>query len=222
MKSFFAKLIKKNNLLFLGLIFFDLLILLLHLFFGNLNTFFHLDFEQNMPTYYQSFKLIGFGLAFFIFSFYKPAKWGLRSFILPLSLAIIFLGLDELLQIHENIYRIFEAFDLFHPSKIVEASMKMGYRSSLWILYYLPLILIFVFWSGYWLRYFQSKMQNNVWILTVSSLSLFAVILTEILSSTGSHSESVYFWLISIEESAEMLLASTLIFVGSKILNKPI
>src|SRR5690606_41754919 len=103
-----------------------------------------------------------------------------------LSLVLTFLGLDELLQIHENIYRIFELFDLFHPSKIVEASMKIGYRSSLWILYYLPLIFIFVFWSGYWLHYFQSKMRNNAWILILSSLCLFSVLLTEVLSSTGS------------------------------------
>ena len=220
MKLFFTDLIKKNKNLFLYLLSFDLLVLILHLLFGNSNHFFHLDFEQNLPTYYQSFKLILFGSAFFIISFSKTIKWSVKGFILPLSIAIIFLGLDELLQIHENIYQIFETFDLFHPSKIVEASMKMGYRSSLWILYYLPLILIFVFWSGYWLHYFQSKMQNNVWILVLSSLSLFTVILAEILSSTGSYSESAYFWLITIEETAEMLLASTLIFVEYKILNR--
>src|SRR5690606_13150427 len=119
----------------------------------------------------------------------------------------------------ENIYRIFELFDLFHPSKIVEASMKMGYRSSLWILYYLPFIVIFVFWSGYWLRYFQSKMRNNALILVMSSLCLFCVLLAEILSSSGSFAESTYFWLVTIEETAEMLLASTLVLVGTKMLS---
>jgi len=124
------------------------------------------------------------------------------------------------MQIHENIYRIFELFDWIHPSKIVDASMKMGYRSSLWVLYYIPLILIFVFWSGYWLRYFQSKMKSNFWIIGLSSLCLFTVLMAEILSSTGSYSESVYFGLVTVEEVAEMLLATTLVLVGNKMVNK--
>lgn len=194
--------------------------LLLHLFFGRQNHFFHLDFEQNLPTVYQSFKLIVFGFLFFIVGFKKQVKQEMKSFILPLSIFIIALGLDELLQIHENIYRIFEFFDLFHPSKIVEASVKMGYRSSLWILYYLPLIVIFVFWSGYWLQYFQAKLKDNSWILIVSSLSLFTILLAEVLSSTGSFSDNAYFYLVTIEETAEMLLASTLILVGAKMLNR--
>lgn len=212
--------LNQNKRLLLLLVCFDLSILLLHLLLGKYNHFFHLDFERNLPTYYQSFKLIGFGSMFFLLGLTKSIKWSIKSFILPLALFMTFLGLDELLQIHENIYRIFELFDTFHPSKIVEASMKMGYRSSLWILYYLPLIFIFVFWSGYWLRYFQSKMKNNVWILILSSLSLFAVLLAEVLSSTGSFSENTYYWLVTLEETAEMLLASTLILVGSKMLSK--
>src|SRR5690606_23598230 len=98
-----------------------------------------------------------------------------------------------------------EVFDWFHPSKIVEASMKMGYRSSLWILYYLPLIVVFVFWSGYWLRYFQAKMKSNAWIIVLSTQCFFIVLLAEILSSTGTYSESGYFWLVTFEELAEML-----------------
>lgn len=222
MESLFLNLLHNNKNIFYWLIGLDLFILLLHLLFGSHNHFFHLDFEQNLPTIYQSFKLIIFGIIFFVFGLKKSIKLDIKSFILPLSLVLFFLGLDELLQIHENIYRIFEFFDLLHPSKIVEASMKMGYKSSLWILYYLPFIFIFVFWSGYWLRYFQSKMKMNVWILIVSSLSLFCILLAEILSSTGSFTESTYFWLITIEETAEMLLASTLVLVGSKMLNNHI
>jgi len=219
-KQLFFKLLSHNKNIFFWLLSFDLLVLCLHLLLGNQNHFFHLDFEQNLPTMYQSLKLILFGSTFFILGFTKSIKLDIKSFIFPLALFMTFLGLDELLQIHENIYRIFELFDLFHPSKIVEVSMKMGYRSSLWILYYLPFIFIFVFWSGYWLRYFQSKMKNNAWILIFSSLCLLAVLLTEIFSSTGSFSETTYFWLVTLEETAEMLLASTLVLVGSKMLNK--
>ena len=220
MKYFLHKLLNPHTSIFYWLIGFDIVLLILHLLLGNQNHFFHLDFEQNLPTYYQSFKLVFFGLIFFIFGLSKSIKLEIKGFILPLALFLTFLGLDELLQIHENIYRIFEFLNFFHPSKIVEASMKMGYRSSLWILYYLPLIFIFVFWSGYWLRYFQSKMKNYIWILTISSLCLFTILLTEILSSTGSFTQIAYFRLVTVEESAEMLLASSLILLGTKMLSQ--
>lgn len=220
MFGFFNKKFILKKSLFIYLVVFDLVVLLLHLLFGRHNYFFHLDYEQNLPTIYQSLKLIIFGSIFFVYGLSKSVNKNIKGFILPLALFITFLGFDELLQIHENIYRIFELFKWLHPSKIVDASMKMGYRSSLWILYYIPLILIFGFWSGYWLRFFQATMKKNTWILIVSSISLFTVLLTEILSSTGSFSENAYYCLVTIEEMAEMLLASTLILIGSKMIIK--
>ncbi len=221
MPAIFLKLFKNNETLFKTLIVLDFIILILHLLFGQQSQFFHLDFEQNLPTAYQSFKLIIFGILFLFLSLKSKLQRELKSFIIPLAIFIIALGFDELLQIHENIYRLFEIFDWLHPSRIVEASMNRGYRSSLWILYYMPIIVIFVFWSGYWLRYFQSKMKRNFWIIGLSSLCLFTVLITEILSSTGAYSDQTYFWLVTLEESAELIFATTLIFVGSKVINTP-
>ena len=203
---------------FIALLSFDFAILLLHLSLGQRFSWFHLDFESNLPTYYQSLKLIVFGAAFIPLSFMLKIRLELKFFLVPLGLFLSLLGLDELLQIHENIYRLFELFDWLHPSKIVEASMKMGYRSSLWILYYLPIIVLVVFWSGYWLAYFQSKVKGNFWIIGVSSLALFTILLMEILSSTGSFAPGVYTLLVTVEEVAEMVLGSTLVLVGLKVL----
>lgn len=222
MKFVFAKILRKNTDIFLSLVALDVLVVALHLTLGRYNQFFHLDFEQNLPTVYQSTKLLLFGSGFFLLGFSKRIPWEAKSFIWPLSAFLIFLGLDELLQMHENIYRIFEFFPWLHPSKIVDASMKLGYRSSLWILYYLPFIFIFVFWRGYWLRYFQSHMRKNAWILVLSSLCLFLVLAAEILSSTGTYSETGYYWLVTLEETSEMLLASTLVLVGGKMLGKQV
>lgn len=222
MPSVFMKLFKNNETLFKTLIVSDFAIVILHLLFGHQTQFFHLDFEQNLPTVYQSSKLIIFGILFLTLSLRSKLQLELKSFLIPLALFIGALGFDELLQIHENIYRIFEIFDWLHPSRIVDASMRMGYRSSLWILYYLPVIVVFVFWSGYWLRYFQSKMKRNFWVIGLSSLCLFTVLIAEILSSTGTYSDQTYYWLVTLEESAEMLLATTLIFVGSKVLTTPV
>jgi hypothetical protein len=128
--------------------------------------------------------------------------------------------MDELLQIHENIYRIFEWLDIFHPSKIVDASMKMGYRSSLWILYYLPVFFAFFLWLGYWLRFFQTEIKQNFHLLIISAGAIFTVLLAEVLSSTGNYSPHAYFWLTTVEEVAEMLFASSMIWIGMKVLRK--
>lgn len=197
----------------------DLGIVLLHVFVGQRYHFFHLDFEQNLPTFYQSAKLLIAGSIFLVASLALKMKKEFKVFLVPLSVFFIGLGVDELFQLHENMYRIFEVFDWLHPSRIVEASMRMGYRSSLWILYYLPFIVVFVFWSGYWLRYFQSKIKSNFALVAFSSLCFFTVLLAEVLSSTGTYSEAAYYWLITLEETAEMLLASSLVIVGYKTLH---
>lgn len=205
---------------FVALLLADLLVLVLHLLFSGHSTFFHLDFEQNLPTIYQSGKLLFFGILFLLSTTTKKSCFELRSFIVPLSVFMIALGIDELFQVHENIYRVFEHVNWLHPSRIVDISMGLGYKSSLWILYYLPVIFLFVFWSGYWLRYFQSKFTSNYLIALLSAVSMFIIILSEVLSSTGSFSDQAYFWMITIEETAEMLLASSLAIVGSKMLER--
>lgn len=217
MKSLVRQLSQKKVSLFIVLIVFDILIVCLHLLFGNKNTFFHLDFENNLPTYFQAGKLIVFGSFLFILGLTRFVKRNVKSFILPLSFFLVAVGFDELLQIHENIYRIFEFFEWLHPSKIVDASMKLGYKSSLWILYYLPFIVLFVFWSGYWLRYFQTLMKKNAVLLLSSSACISVVLLCEILSSTGTYTDTTYFWLVTFEEMAELLFASTLVFLGATV-----
>lgn len=219
MISFISKLLPHHRRIFLTLLILDGIILGLHLICSPYNTIFHLDHEFNVPTIYQSLKLILFGIFFFCLSFSQKLSREIKGFMLPLALSITILGFDEMFQIHENIYRIFEFFDLFHPSKIVDASMKLGYRSSLWMLYYLPLFFLFIFWIGYWVRFFQSKLVSNFGVIIISCVSLFSVLLMEILSSTGTFSDHTYFWMITLEEVGEMLFASTIILVGLKVLH---
>lgn len=214
--AMYMKTILKKNYLLKLLVAGDLLVLSLHLLLGGRHSFFHLDFEQNLPTIYQSVKLMMFGLVFLFEALRGRVETKLKGFVVPLSVFLFFLGFDELFQVHENIYKIFELFEWLHPSKIVEASMKLGYKSSLWILYYIPLIFVFVFWSGYWLRYFQAKMKENALLLVVSSVCLLSVLSAEIISSTGVYNPDAYFWLVTFEEVSEMILASVLIIIGSK------
>lgn len=220
MHSVFSKLLIRKKDIFTYLVIGDLIVLLLHLFLGGQHSVFHLDLEQNIPTFYQSLKLLVFGTLFLLMSVKRQTKQNIQYFTVSLAAFLLLLGIDELFQVHENIYRLYELFEIFHPSKIVESSMKLGYRSSLWILYYLPFIFVFFFWSGYWLRFFQSRMKKNAWILILSCGCLFMVLMAEILSSTGDYGDATYYWLITMEEIAEMLLASTLILIGTKVFAK--
>ena len=214
------RLLKKYKQTFLHLLLADTFILLLHLIFAKHSTLFHLDFEMNVPTIYQSGKLIIFSCFLLHQLVQKHIPKNVLGFFIPLALFMFALGMDELLQIHENIYRIFEWLDIFHPSKIVDASMKMGYRSSLWILYYLPVFFAFFLWLGYWLRFFQTEIKQNFHLLTISAGAIFTVLLAEVLSSTGSYSSHAYFWLTTVEEMAEMLFASSMIWIGMKVLHR--
>lgn len=207
-------LIKHPQKVFWWLFALDLTIVVLHIFWGSSHTFFHLDLEKNLPTAYQSLKLIGFASLYTVLLFRKKATKATQLFVIPLSIVLLSWGLDELFQIHENIYRLFEYLPWLHPSKVVSLSMQLGYRSSLWILYYLPFIFLFVLWCGYWLRTFQTTLRINFPTITLSIICLFVVLIAEVISSTGMYSETVYFWIITCEEMAEMLFATTLVTAG--------
>ncbi len=196
----------------------DVLMVLLHLTLGPHFAFFNVDVEQNLPTVVQSSKLILAGIYFALIALFVKLPQKSRRFLLPLGLFSVALGFDELLQIHENIYRVFEYVDWFHPSRIVTASLSMGYRSSLWLLYYLPAIIIFVFWGGYWVRSLQETLASQSKIIAICAGSLFLILLTEVLSSTGQFSDQTYFWMVTLEEAAEMAFATALIWLGFAVL----
>ena len=100
---------------------------------------------------------------------------------------------------------------------MVDVSLELGYRSSLWIIYYLPIIFIYFFWSGYWFHYFQTKLKNGAWVIAVSSILLLIILSMELLGSSGVYSEDIYFKLITIEEIAELLFATLLIAATLKL-----
>lgn len=204
--------------IFFSLITLDALIVITHLIWGHQNQLFHLDYENNLPTYYQSLKLIIFGVYFTFIGVTSRIKREVISFVVPLGAILCFIGIDELFQIHENVYKIFEIIPWLSPSVIVDGSLRAGYRSSLWILYYLPLIVGFVLWCGYWLRYFQSKLRSNISIVILSMLCLTTVLVAELIGTTGKLDNESYFFFITLEELSEMLLATTLILVGNKTL----
>jgi hypothetical protein len=206
--------------LFYGLLALDGLIVLLHLMFGPSSNFFHLDMERNLPTYYQSFKLFAIGLLLFWGNLKLKLSTEMKVFTLTLALALTALGLDEMLEIHENIYRVYQYIPGLSPEQVVTASLDMGYRSSLWLIYYIPVFFIFTLWCGYWLRYFQTSFKSNFWLIIISATSLFGVLVAEIIGSSGLLSPGAYFWIVTFEEAAELTFATSFALVGIKALRK--
>jgi len=76
----------------------DLSLILLHIFLGQNNDFFNLDLERNLPTFYSGLKLILIG--FLALFFYLKTK---RKIWLVFSSIFVFIGFDEMLEIHERL-----------------------------------------------------------------------------------------------------------------------
>lgn len=90
-----ATLFRYQKTVFLSLLFFDFVLVVVHLIFGKDNSFFHLDFEVNLPTLYQSLKLI----AFACWLRYFQAKIKTNLSIIFASCALLFIVLySELLS----------------------------------------------------------------------------------------------------------------------------
>jgi hypothetical protein len=211
---------KKRVLIFLLSL--DIILTILHILFGRQNFFFHLDIEHNLPTYYQGFKLIIFGIIFLVWFFKRKSNEKMPLFSLPFSLGMIFIGIDEVFEIHENIYRVFELTNFFHPERVIEATLDAGYRSSIWIIYYLPIIFTALIWLGYFLRHFQEKSKAVFKLLILSCFLVFIVFLMEILSSSGLFSDETYFWMITVEETAEAIFGTALVAIGLLTLGKTV
>ena len=77
----------------------DTLIIVLHILYGQDNLYYALDKENNLPTYYQSIKLLIFGL----YLLYKSYKDKYNSWFLWIaSIIFIYISVDEALAIHED------------------------------------------------------------------------------------------------------------------------
>lgn len=200
----FSKLTQPSLRLFLSL---DTVVLLLHLLLGSSYLFFHLDHEQNFPTYYQGLKLIFVGVYGLLLLATRQGKGTQLPWPLLASIAAVLplIGLDEMFQIHENIYRLFENTPWLHPSNVVSFSQSFGFRSSLWLLYYSPLLLAGMLWFGYWLRALQQLSYTSFRTLLTALFCFFIVILMEVLSSTGEFWGWQYQLLVFVEEASEIL-----------------
>ena len=191
----------------------DTAFVLLHLMTSHRTGLFHLDYEQNIPTIYQSAKLLAAGSLAILYIWLKKKMVGkIRRaelwFFAPLGAILIFIGLDELGQLHENIYTyVLEIAPRFaiHSN---EAVRHLGYSSTDWIIYYLPLIILSVFYFIYAISYTAKNYKDRVWLIIFMVISFLMVLLLEYLGTRQEHPAHVYERYFVFEEYLEMIGAT--------------
>jgi hypothetical protein len=164
---------------------------------SKLITFFSVGYEKNLPTYYSSMSLLFCAILLMV-----PAmnvlknreKYGVRW--AALSAIFIFLSLDEMLEIHENLIRPFRT--LFHTK---------GMLRFAWVLPYGFLLIIFL------LMYvrFWTDLPKKVRTLFAASGAIYVLgaMGMELLGSRyydahGGGDSFIYVMHQTVEESLEM------------------
>ncbi|MBI4261990.1 hypothetical protein HY624_00500 [Candidatus Uhrbacteria bacterium] len=187
------------------LIVIDLLVVILHYWFGGTIRFFHLDKEQNLASVYSGSLLLAGAVMSFgaCIVLGKMGAFRDRVILLLLGLGLFYLAIDEMVVLHERIglalnYR----FGL------------TGYKGSAfnWVIYYTPAMIasVFVFWGV--LRMLWMRECQLFIIALVGVFVLFFSLGAEALG--GRMLQSKFYTTISvIEEFAEMVGESFLLVV---------
>ena len=205
------KFIKKHPIIFLVLLL-DLIIVILHLTLGGFSSFFHLDFEHNLPTLYQSAKLIAVGavaaVVIWQLSLMKNLKRADIIFYSLFGAGFVFLGLDELGQLHENVDYFVREVNPGYADAQLELLQSVGYRSSTWMVYYAPIMLAASFYFVYAWKYIKDNIPKVKPAFLTMLVMFSLVIIFEFVSNQGYTDPGLYQIYITIEESAEMLGAT--------------
>ena len=203
---------KKYRFLFIWLAF-DILMVILHLTLSGTTGFFDLDKEQNLPTVYQSFKLLFAGnIVFFILwlerNVLKIKEKARTWFLGILGTLFLYIGLDELGQLHENVeFYVAEVSPEF-AAFVLGTTESWGYQSSVWLLYYAPFIILSLPFLAYLIYYSFKVYGKRTYLLVVMMALFFAVIYLEFISTTGQYWGWEYDKLMILEEFAEKLGAT--------------
>lgn len=216
-----SKFIKENQL-FIFFIIADLVLMTLHLSFYKQYSFFHFDVESNLPTAYQGLKLLTYGficLQAFVFINRDENKRKKLFWLLP-ALFFIYIGVDELAMIHENIHIFIEEISPTISNSAQNFSAKIGYTGTIWIVYYLPIAIIAIPFLVFELIEMYSKNRKELFIFIFGVLILFLVPLMEIFSTSGCLLCERYDLLMFLEESFEKIGITVIGFAFLLILKK--
>lgn len=197
-----------KNLIYILPFFLDFVVLGLFLLFPSLD-FFNMEYESNFPTMYQGVKL--FLISALALNILVLAKLSgdltKRKIVVFLGflLGFMFLAVDELGDIHDNIKRYLDQIipALKNLFGMVESS---GYDSTPWLIYYIPIFIVGIFFFIFMIKEIKS---NRLFLF----LFLFFFLSSMILEFIDSRSiyflrDQAFVTLMTIEEMCEQLGAS--------------
>jgi len=202
-----------------------IILILLNLFFvfmhqrTRLDYYFNLDFEYNLPTFYQAIQLYTvfiLSIIFIYFSkiFHKSRDKAIKFFWICFASVSLYLSFDEAVEIHEKIFenlKIYfgeETINNFIFSTLVEKSIY-----SPWLILYFPIlilgILIFLLISKSLIKTYK----RQILLLLFATITLFLnSFLMEYIQTQPGHSYETYNNLVRLEEFSEMLGATFLVW----------
>ncbi len=193
----------------LAIISLDLIIIASHILFGYKSDFFNLDVEANVPTYYQGIKFLIVG--FFLFVVFLRGR---LIFLIPLAVLLLYLGIDEIVQIHENFGSLVKTHVPSFAAAVESLIKTLEYKSSKWVIYLAPVILITLGYVFFISLYAKIKKYDSFPPLAAGSILFLFVIVFEIINSWKGHSWLTYQILMTFEESFEIFGTSSFAYAG--------
>lgn len=212
----------------ISLIVLDIFCVMMHLLFGQDKPFFNLDGEQNFPAIYQGVKLIligSFGIFHLLKTYYLKRDQGKQMllFWLPFVLLFIFIGVDEIGQIHENIGPTLEQFFPNTVGNYREFFSANGFNSAEWLIFYVPMFFIGLLYFAWTTYYFRKQYRNKVWFIILGFAFFLSVPVFEFVGTLGGNpGTSIYNLLVIGEETAEMLGATVFFYFIAKVVREDI
>ena len=206
------KLIQKNKISFLLIVLLlDFVILLLGYLYWE-KSLFNLDIESNLPTLYQGLKIIL--VSFISFDLFFLTKGKNKYFWFFLSFAFLFLGLDEVGQIHENfpnfLNEFFSRSSIQNPYDYVN---KFGYQSTTWFPYYIPFILSFFVIVGIFLiRFFKNNWKRALFFILGVSFFVLSLYVEYVNTKPHIMFQEGYYTYVFWEEAFEIFGISFVLY----------
>lgn len=185
-------------------------------FFFYLEAIFNFGKEHNLPTYFNALLFIFCAQCFFIIkqiSDKLPISLYIKSYWLFISFVFLFLGADELLEIHETF--------IYFTSTFLK-NVQTGYLTFAWVIPYALIVLFFALYSIKFLFYLPKKFRV-VYLLCGFTYILGAIgvelIEAKLYDESGGQKTMLFFVYTTIEESLEMLSLVTFLYYNILYIN---
>lgn len=198
---------KNYKKILITLIALDLLLVFLHIFFGDKFYILNLDNERTIPSYYSGLKLVFISaLSFLIFLILKNNTKNKIDYYLYLLISIFFVALsfDKISELHENLAYYFleknNNFNIFQQS------------SFMWLIYLSPLIIMVFFLFFYFL---SRQLKNKSFKFFLAGIIFFfLVILFEFVGGMIIYSNKGFYNIMIILEEASEKIGASLFFIA--------